>query len=186
LFLQADEIKEADDRMGPDFRVFHGTEMEIRADGSMDYPDHVLEQLDFVTASLHISLGQPRSQITKRLLSALENPHVDMIAHPTGRLLVDRPGADLDIEEVINTAAQSGTILEINANPQRLDLKDVHVRRAIELGVTLAINSDAHHPDHMDFLHFGIGVAQRGWATAADVINCRPVEEFCSYVLSRG
>jgi DNA polymerase (family 10) len=125
-------------------------------------------------------------QITKRLLSALENPYVDMIAHPTGRLLVDRPEADLDIEEVINTAAQTGTILEINANPQRLDLKDVHVRRAIELGVTLAINSDAHHPDHMDFLHFGIGTAQRGWATAADVINCRPVEEFSSYVLSRG
>jgi DNA polymerase (family 10) len=145
-----------------------------------------LEQLDFVIAALHISLGQPRSQITKRLLSALENPIVDMIAHPTGRLLVDRPGADLDIEEVINTAAQTGTILEINANPQRLDLKDVHVRRAIELGVTLAINSDAHHPDHMDFLHFGIGAAQRGWATAADVINCRPVEEFSSYVFSRG
>ncbi|GMQ77675.1 MAG: DNA polymerase/3'-5' exonuclease PolX [Anaerolineae bacterium] len=186
LFLQADEIKEVDDRMGPGFRVFHGTEMEIRADGSMDYPDHILEQLDFVIASLHMSLSQSRSQITKRLLSALENPHVDMIAHPTGRLLVDRPGADLDIEEVINTAAQTGTILEINANPQRLDLKDVHVRRAIELGVTLAINSDAHHPDHMDFLHFGIGTAQRGWATAADVINSRPVEEFSRYVLSRG
>lgn len=182
LRAQAAEVRAADEALGPDFRVLHGTEMEIKADGSLDYPDEVLAELDFVIASLHTSLSQPREQVMARLLNALHNPHVDMIAHPTGRLLPDRTGADLDMEVVLETAVSTRTILEINANPERLDLRDSHVRRAIELGAKIAINTDAHHPDHFAFRHFGVAVAQRGWATAGSIVNTWPVEQFLAFV----
>jgi DNA polymerase (family X) len=172
LRAQAAEIREAQEIMGSAFTIWHGTEMEIRADGSLDYPDELLAELDWVIASLHTSLGQPRAQVTDRLLNAIHNPYVHLIAHPTGRLLPDRHGADLDMEAVLQAAADSNTILEINANPRRLDLRDSHVRRAIQLGVKLAINCDAHHADQFDFLHYGLAVAQRGWATAASIVNC--------------
>lgn len=186
LHQQAVEVRHADEAMGPDFRVLRGTEMEIRADGSLDFPDEVLAGLDFVIASLHTGLSQPQERVTDRLLNAIWNPHVDMIAHPTGRLLPDRPGADLDMEIIFEAAAETGTILEINAHPQRLDLKDVHVRRAIELGVKLAINSDAHHPGHFQMLHYGVATAQRGWATPADVVNTWPPEKLLAYVAGVG
>ncbi len=152
--------------MGPDFRVLHGTEMEIRADGSLDFPDDVLSELGFCDRQPPRSLNQPREQVTQRMLNAIENPHVDMIAHPTGRLLPDRPGADLDMDAILTAAARTGTILEINAHYSRLDLRDVHVRRAVELGVKLAINTDAHRPIDFEQRLFGVATAQRGWATA--------------------
>lgn len=169
--------------MGDDFRILHGTEMEIKADGTLDYPDDILAQLDFVIASLHTSLSQPREQVTDRMLNAIWNPHVHMIAHPTGRLIADRslglskgrPGADLDMDMILESAAATGTILEINANPQRLDLRDIHVRRAVELGVKIAINTDAHHKDQFKLLHYGVATAQRGWATAANIVNTWPI-----------
>lgn len=182
LRAQSADIREANEELGPDFKVLHGTEMEIRADGTLDYPDEVLAELDFVIAALHVSLSQPRDEITRRLLNAIENPYVDMIAHPTGRLLPDRPAADLDIDVVIKAALETGTILEINANPRRLDLKDSYVRLAVDAGVKLAINTDAHHVDHFELAHFGIAVAQRGWATAGDVVNTWPFEEFLGYL----
>ena len=182
LRAQAAEVRAADEALGPDFRVLHGTEMEIKADGSLDYPDEVLAELDFVIASLHTSLSQPREQVMARLLNALRNPHVDMIAHPTGRLLPDRAGADLDMDVVLETAVSTRTILEINANPERLDLRDSHVRRAIALGAKIAINTDAHHPDQFAFRHFGVAVAQRGWATAESIVNTWPVEQFLAFV----
>jgi DNA polymerase (family 10) len=174
---QAAEIKRANEMMGEDFTILHGTEMEIKADGSLDYPDEVLAELDWVIASLHTSLSQPRAQVTERLLNAIRNPHVDMIGHPTGRLLPDRGGADLDMEAIFQAAAKTGTILEINANPRRLDLRDNHIRRALELGVKLAINCDAHHADQFDLLHYGVATAQRGWATAEQIVNCWPLEK---------
>lgn len=186
LRRQAAEVRQADAAMGPDFRVLHGTEMEIKADGSLDYPDEVLAELDFVIASLHTSLSQPRAQVTQRLLNAIRNPHVDMIAHPTGRLLPDRMGADLDMEAVIETAVATQTILEISASPERLDLRDAHVRRAVELGATLAINTDAHHANHFQLLHYGVATAQRGWATAASVVNTWPLEKFLTFLARRG
>ncbi|MFZ1397867.1 MAG: DNA polymerase/3'-5' exonuclease PolX [Candidatus Promineifilaceae bacterium] len=186
LWQQAEEIATANEEMGPDFRILHGTEMEIKADGTLDFDDEVLARLDFVTASLHVSLNQPREQVMKRIMTALHNPHVDMVAHPTGRLLPDRPGADLDMEAVLATAVATQTILEINANPSRLDLRDSHVRRAVEMGVTLAINCDAHHVDHFDFLHYGIATAQRGWATAALVVNSWPLEKFLAFLANKG
>ncbi len=182
LWQQVQAVQEADDAMGPDFRVLFGTEMEIKADGTLDYPDDVLAELDFVIASLHTSLSQPREQITQRLLSAMHNPHVDMIAHPTGRLLPDRPGADLDMDEVLKTAVATRTILEINANPQRLDLRDSHVRRAVDLGVYLAINTDAHHPDHFQFRHYGVAVGQRGWLPKNQVVNTWPLTQFLNFI----
>jgi DNA polymerase (family 10) len=182
LYRQAGEIKAADEEMGPDFRVLHGTEMEIKADGSLDYPDEVLAKLDLVIASLHVGLRQPRQQVTARVMTAIENPHVDMIGHPSGRLLPDRPAADLDMEAVLKAAAETRTIIEINANPQRLDLRDVYVKRAIELGVKLAINTDAHHSDHLAFMHYGVAVAQRGWATAGDVVNTWDVDKLLEFV----
>lgn len=182
LRQRAVEVKEANDVLGPKFRVLQGTEMEIRADGSLDYPDDVLEELDFVIASLHTGLSQPREQVTQRMLSAINNPHVDMIAHPTGRLLPDRPGADLDMDAIIAAAAATGTILEINANPARLDLRDVHARMAIEHGVKIAINTDAHQPEDFGLRHFGVATAQRGWVTASDVVNTWPLEQFLNYI----
>jgi len=185
LRQQAAEIRQVDAEMGPDFRVLHGTEMEIKADGTLDFPDEVLAELDFVIASLHVSLSQPREQVTQRALNALNNPHVDMLAHPTGRLLPDRTGADLDMEAVLNAAAATNTLLEINANPNRLDLRDSHARRALELGINLAINCDAHHPDHFDLLHYGVATAQRAWATPDNVANTWPVEKLLAYLQKR-
>ncbi len=182
LRQQTAEIRAADEAMGPDFRVLQGTEMEIRADGTLDYPDEVLAELDFVIASLHVGLSQPREQVTERLLNAIRNPHVDMIGHPTGRLLPDRAGADLDMDVILEAAAETGTILEINANPQRLDLRDIHVRRAVELGVKLAINTDAHSAPELDLRHYGVATAQRGWATAADVVNSWTADELLAYI----
>jgi DNA polymerase (family 10) len=185
LRQQAAEVRAANDALGPDFRVLHGTEMEIRADGTLDYPDEVLAELDFVIASLHTGLNQPREQATTRLLNAIRNPHVDMIAHPTGRLLPDRAGADLDIDAVLAAAAETGTILEINAHPARLDLRDSHVRRAVELGVRIAINTDAHRPGEFDNRRYGVATAQRGWATAADVVNTWPLGDFLHFIAAK-
>jgi DNA polymerase (family 10) len=182
LRQQSVEIKAADEAMGPDFRVLQGTEMEIRADGSMDYPDEILAELDVVIASLHTALGQPREQVTQRLLNAINNPHVDMIGHPTGRLLPDRAGADIDMDVVMATAAATGTILEINANPARLDLRDIHVRMAVDRGVKIAVNTDAHRAEEFELLHYGIATAQRGWATASDIVNTWPIEQLLQYI----
>lgn len=182
---QKEAIRQANEQMGPDFRILHGTEMEIRADGNLDFPDELLAELDFVIASLHVSLSQPRAQVTDRLLQALHNPHVDMIAHPSGRLLPDRSGADLDWEQIFTTAVATHTILEINANPRRLDLRDNLARRALELGVTFAINCDAHHTDHFDFLHYGVATAQRGWLTPAQVVNSWPLEQLLAFIKNR-
>ena len=186
LWQQAEEIAAANAAMGPDFTILHGTEMEIRADGTLDFADEVLARLDLVIAALHVSLHQPRQQVTERVLNALRNPHVDVLAHPTGRLLPERMGADLDMEVVLRTAAETGTIIEVNANPRRLDLRDSHVRRALELGVRLAINTDAHHADHFELLHYGVATAQRGWATAADVVNTWGMARLRAYLAQKG
>jgi len=182
LRAQTAEIRAANEALGPDFRILHGTEMEIRADGALDYPDEVLAELDFVIASLHTGLSQSREQTTQRVLNAINNPHVDMIAHPTGRLLPDRAGADLDMDAVIAAAAATGTILEVNAHPSRLDLRDVHVRQAISAGVKIAINTDAHRAEEFGNRPYGVATAQRGWATAGDVVNTWSTEQFLNAI----
>jgi DNA polymerase (family 10) len=186
ILQQQDEVRKVDAEMGPDFRVFHGVEMDIRSDGTLDYPDEVLEKLDFVVASLHMSLRQPREQITQRILNAIRNPHVDLIGHPRGQLIPDREPADLDMDAVFEAAKHSGIALEINANPHRLDLEAQYARRAVELGILIAIDTDAHAADQMDLLSYGVTTARRGWVEAKSVINTWPVERFIEWTQSRG
>jgi DNA polymerase (family 10) len=154
-----------------DFALLQGCELEIKADGSLDFPDEVLRDLDFVVASVHTSLRQDQAQITERVMNALHNPYVDVIGHPSGRILGQREESAVDLDAIIQAAAETGTALEVNSIPARLDLDDLHVRRSVELGVQLAINSDAHHPGGLDSLPFGLATARRGWATSGDILN---------------
>jgi DNA polymerase (family 10) len=185
LLEQQAEVRAVDAEMSPGFRVFHGTEMEIRADGTLDFPDDILAQLDFVIASLHVGLRQAREQVTERLLNAIRNPHVDLIGHPRGQLIPDRDPADLNMDAVFAAAKEHNTALEINANPHRLDLEAQYARRAVELGIMLAIDTDAHRVDELDLMRFGIITARRGWVQAANVLNTLPVERFLDWVKSR-
>ena len=180
LLQQAVEIQLLNERWqaeGIDFRLLRGIEVEVLADGTMGLPDEVLSQLDVVVASIHSGLRQDRESITERCLKVVRNPHVDILGHPTGRLLGRRPPSELDVERVLQACAESGTVVEINANPSRLDLNDVYARRAVDLGCKIAINTDAHSPDNMDLIPYGVAVARRAWLTPADVINTRPVDE---------
>ncbi len=167
------------------FTILQGVEMEIRADGTLDFPDEVLAELDIVIASLHVSLRQDRETITNRLLNAIRNPHVDMIGHPTGRLIPDREGADLDMDAVFAAAKESGVALEINAHPRRLDLSDVYVRRAVEMGIPISLNTDAHHPDQLGETHYGVATARRGWLEPDQVINTWDRDRLLNWLRSR-
>jgi len=162
---------------GVDFQLLRGVELEILSDGTLALPDDVLAELDVVVASIHSGLRQDRDTITARCLVAVRNPHVDILGHPTGRLIGERPPSELDVEQVLQACLETGTVVEINAHPSRLDLSDVYARRAIELGCKLAINSDAHVLDGMAMMEYGIGTARRAWVTAAHVVNTRPVGE---------
>jgi DNA polymerase (family 10) len=185
LIAQRDEIGAADSEMRP-FRVFHGVELEIKADGTLDYPDDVLEQLDFVIASLHVGLRQPREQVTARLLNAIRNPHVDLIGHPRGQLILRRDPADLDMDAVFTAAKETGVALEINANPERLDLEAQYARRAAEMGILICIDTDAHRPEELDLLRFGVMTARRGWVETGSVVNTWSLEKFESWIRARG
>ncbi len=185
LHEQRAEIEALQKELGSAIRILQGAEVEIKADGRLDYTDDVLAELDLVVASLHTSLGQPRQQVTQRLLNAIRNRHVDIIGHPTGRMIPDREGADLDMDAVLNAAAESGVALEINAHPSRLDLNDIYARRAAELGILLSINTDAHAPEHFDLIHFGIATARRAWLMPKQVINCWAVGDILAWLKNR-
>jgi len=183
---QAVEIKKAQDKLGDSILILHTSEVEIKADGTLDYPDKFLAGLDLVLASLHTSLRQPREKVTQRVINAIRNPHVDIIGHPTGRLLMpDREGADLDMDAVLNAAAETGVALEINASPYRLDLDDVFARRAKELGIPISINTDAHSEADLDMLFYGVAIARRAWLTKEDVINCWSTDKLTKWLKSR-
>jgi DNA polymerase (family 10) len=183
---QREVLEEVQDKVGEQIHLLHGSEVEILADGSLDYPDEILAWLDIVIASLHTSLTQPRDQVTDRLLNAIRNPHVDVIGHLTGRLIQKRNPADLDVDRILKEGAAHGVVFEINSNAERLDLKDSHARRAIELGCKLAINTDAHHPGHFSFRRYGVGTAQRAWATPQSIVNAWPSGELLKWLKSRG
>ncbi len=183
---QRKEIDAVQDELGDRIRLLQGVELEIRADGSLDFDDEVLAGLDIVVASLHVSLRQPREQITQRLLNAIRNPHVDVIGHPTGRQIPDREPADLDMDAILQAALEHNVALEVNANPQRLDLNDIYIRRAVDLGIPLSINTDAHAIDHYDLLHFGIATARRGWAEPGRVINSWGTRQLLDWLQARG
>jgi DNA polymerase (family 10) len=168
-----------------DFTLLQGCELEIKADGDLDFDDEVLSRLDFVVASVHTSLRQEPGQITERVLKALRNPYVDVIGHPSGRLLGQREESAVDLEAVLQAAAETGTALEVNSIPARLDLDDIHVRRATELGVKIAINSDAHHPGGLENLVYGLATARRGWARPSDVLNTFTLDELRAWRRTR-
>jgi DNA polymerase (family 10) len=155
------------------FRLLHGCELEIRADGQLDYADELLATFDLVVASLHVGRRQPRAELTQRVLNAIENPHVDVIAHPSGRMIGTRDDLDLDWETVYRAAARTGTVLEMNGSPHRLDLSVERARKALEVGCVLSIDSDAHHTREFAYLGWGISQARRAWVTPADVLNTR-------------
>ncbi|HEX8684184.1 MAG TPA: DNA polymerase/3'-5' exonuclease PolX [Ardenticatenaceae bacterium] len=168
-----------------DFAILQGAEVEIKQDGSLDYPDDLLAKLDVVVASMHTGIRGDRETLTQRMLNAIRNPHVDVIGHMTNRLLGRREGADLDMDAVLRAAAEHGTILEINSQVDRLDLDPTHARLALEYGCLLSVDSDAHNTDGLDVIRYGISQARRAWAELEDVINTRPLEEFLSYIKQR-
>jgi DNA polymerase (family X) len=183
---QAAEIKKTQAQLGDKILVLHASEVEIKADGILDYPDEFLATLDLVVASMHTGLRQPREKVTQRTISAIRNPHVDIIGHPTGRLIPDREGADLDMEAVLNAAAETGVALEINAHPSRLDLDDMYARRAKDLGIPISINTDSHSEEDFDMLFYGVATARRAWLTKEDVINTWSTKKLLHWLKERG
>jgi DNA polymerase (family 10) len=176
LLDQANRIWELNDRLDG-VRVLASAEANIMKDGSLDIASNVLDKLDIVGAAIHSNFNQPIEVQTGRLVSAAKNPSVDIIFHPTGRLINKREGYPVDIEKMIDVARDTGTVLEIDAHYNRLDLKDEYVKQAVQAGVKIVIDSDAHHPLHYAFLQFGIGQARRGWAQASDVLNTLPADQ---------
>ncbi len=185
LLAQAEEVRQLNAEMGDRIQILAGTEMDIKADGGMDYPDEILAQMDFVIASLHSGLQQKRKQVTQRLLNAIQNPHVDMIGHPSARQFPNREAVDADWDAVLAAAKEHGAILEINANPLRLDLKPELARMAKDLGVLLAINTDAHQIAHLDLMPYGLTNARRGWVEAQHVVNTWPFDRFSRWLSTR-
>ncbi len=160
------------------FRLLRGAEVEIRGDGTLDYPDEVLREMEVVIASVHTGLRQDKETITDRVVRAMRNPHVDIIGHPSGRILGQREATNVDLDCVLQMAAETGTILEVNSIPNRLDLDDVHVRQAIKLGVSLSIDSDAHSTRGLEAIGYGVATARRGWAEARHIVNTQPLKQF--------
>jgi DNA polymerase (family X) len=169
--LQWAEIDALNAKLGPSFRIYKGTECDILIDGSLDYPDEILEGFDYVVASVHSGFGLDRSSMTDRIVRAVRNPRVTMLGHPTGRLLLARDGYAVDLDAVVEAAGAAGTMIEINANPHRLDLDSTHCKKAKQKGILIPINPDAHSIHGFDDLEYGIGVARRAGLGAADVFN---------------
>jgi DNA polymerase (family 10) len=166
--------------------VFSGSECDILPDGRLDFSDEMLAQLDYVVVSVHSSFQQPRADITRRIIRAIENPRVTMLGHLTGRLLLEREGYDVDVDKVIDAAVANGVIIELNANPLRLDMDWRHWRRAAEKGVLTSINPDAHSVGQLAYYEIGVGAARKGWLTPGQVMTTRSLAEMRSYLAARG
>ena len=158
------------------FRILSGSECDILKDGTLDLPDEVLEKLDVVGVSVHSLFHLSREEQTRRVVKAMQNKHADILFHPTGRLINKRPAYEIDIDEIIKVAAATGIVLEIDAFPDRLDLRDKHIRKCVTAGVKMSIDSDAHSVNHFSVLEYGVAQARRGWAEKKDIVNARPVE----------
>jgi DNA polymerase (family 10) len=184
LLRQAGEIQKLNEKLSG-IVLLAGTEVDITSDGSLDFPDRLLERLDVVVASIHSGFKQPVKKIMHRLNCALENPHVDILAHPTGRLISSRPPYSVDLENLFIKAKETKTALEINAYYDRLDLNDIQVRQAAQAGAKLCIGTDAHHPDQLWTMRLGVGVARRGWLRNSDLLNTRSLRELRSFLKSK-
>jgi DNA polymerase (family 10) len=184
LAQQIKQIRKLNEKL-KGITILAGSEVDILANGALDFDDKLLAELDFVIASIHSGLASPREKVTIRTLKAMDNPYVHCIAHPTGRLIGQREAMDLDIDAVIKHAAQTQTAFEVNANPWRLDLKDIHCRMAIEAGVKLVIGTDAHSVAGLGLMGFGVATAARGWATKADVLNTLSAAKIKSWAAAK-
>jgi len=167
---------------GKDFRILKGIEVDIKANGQLDLPDEVLKELDVVGAAVHTRFGQSEGEMTKRIVKAVENPHVDIIAHPTGRLIGRREPYLLDMDKLMDACKANGKALELNAYPERLDLSDLNCRKAKERGIRIALSSDAHRDNHLDWISFGVATARRGWIEQGDVINTLPLTRLLKWL----
>ncbi|MEB7768863.1 DNA polymerase/3'-5' exonuclease PolX [Mammaliicoccus sciuri] len=181
LLEQNEKIKKLNESY-KEIDIYSGTEMDIKPDGSLDYPDDVLKELDYVIAAIHQSFNQSEEEIMNRLRTACENQYVRHIAHPTGRIIGRREGYRPNIDELIKMARETNTVLELNANPQRLDLNADVLKNNPDLMIT--INTDAHHIDHFDFMKYGVGTAQKGWVKKSQVINAKSREAFKKWIQS--
>ncbi|MBI4341395.1 MAG: DNA polymerase/3'-5' exonuclease PolX [Candidatus Omnitrophica bacterium] len=181
LRQQMKEIRQLNAR-SRSFRVLMGAEVDILNEGRMDYPDEVLAELDFVVGSIHSGFTQSEAALTKRMITAMRNPYVTLIAHPTGRLMGQREPYAIDLEAVFRAAKETGTAMEINAYPQRLDLCDTAAHRAGELGIMLAISTDTHGLDQYQNITYGLGVARRAWLTKRQLLNCFSLKELLSWI----
>jgi len=181
LAKQGEEI-DALNAVSRGFRILKGTECDILKDGTMDLKDSALEALDFVGGSVHSHFNLPEAAQTARVIEAMKNPHVDCIFHPSGRVIGQRPPYAVDMLSVLKAAKATGTAMEIDAYPDRSDLRDEHVRMAVKLGVKLLIDTDAHHPSHMRYLDLGVAIARRGWAQKKDILNARPLKELLTWL----
>ncbi|UUU38864.1 DNA polymerase/3'-5' exonuclease PolX [Streptomyces sp. NBC_00162] len=167
-------------------RLLHGTELNIGPDGALDWPDEFLAEFDICVASVHSHFNQSRQELTRRLVRACENPNVAVIGHPTTRRIGKRPGIDADFDAVFEACARTGTVLEINAHPERLDLCDEDILRAKRYGVKFAVNSDAHATTHLPYMRYGVATAQRGWLTKDDVVNTWPLTRLRRFLAGKG
>jgi DNA polymerase (family 10) len=181
LARQAKEIDKINKKISG-ITILKGAEVNIRKDGSLDITDEALAKLDVVGVSVHSNFKMTKEDMTQRIKKAIQNPHVDILFHPTGRLLNKREAYEVDMDEVIKEAKKTGTLLEINASPERLDLKDTHIKKAADAGCMFAINSDAHAAIHMEYLRYGIGQARRGWAEKEDVVNTYPLGKMLEFL----
>ncbi len=181
LKKQNEEIRELNEKYN-DILILSGIEMDILPDGTLDFEDELLAELDIVIASIHSSFSQPQKKIMERLKTAFENPHVDIIAHPTGRLIGRRDGYDVDIDQLIQMAKTTNTALELNANPERFDLSAENLRKAQEAGVYIAINTDAHNIKSLEFMNLGVSTARKGWLRASSVINTMDTEALLAFL----
>ncbi|MCP2606400.1 DNA polymerase/3'-5' exonuclease PolX, partial [Candidatus Aminicenantes bacterium AC-708-I09] len=173
LKRQIEEIDKLNEKL-TGIKILKGIEVDILPDGKLDFPDELLAQLDYVVASIHIGF---KKNVTERMLLALENPYVHTLAHPTGRLISKREGYDVDLDKIFEAALKNNKILELNAYYDRLDLNEINLRKAKEMGIKIAIGTDAHHIGGMRMMRFGIGIARRGWLEKKDVLNCLPYSE---------
>jgi DNA polymerase (family 10) len=183
LLKQGKEIDALNEQISG-IRILKGVELNILKDGSLDISDETLEELDVVSAGIHSQFKQSREEMTRRVLKAIENPNLDILCHPTTREIQKRDPVPLDMDKIIEAARDTGTILDIDSYPDRLDLKDEYIRKAVEVGAKLGISSDAHSKPHLHYLELGIAQARRGWATAKDIVNTRKIDEFLKLIKS--
>ena len=190
MMEQRDQLRGLEARLagdgGPVMSLLHGTELNIGADGTVDWPDEILAGFDVCVASVHSHFDQPRAEMTRRFLRACENPEVNIIGHPSARRIGKRPPVDVDFAELFRACAATGTALEINCHPERLDLPSDHIKAARDAGVKFSVDTDSHATGHLDFLRYGVGTAQRGWLSAEDVINTWPADRLRAFLRKGG